>query len=680
MGLSVDQALEKGLTAYNSGDLQEANRLCQVVLSLQSKHPEANHILGLIAASSGKPKLALGLFKTALEADPKVEKFWLSYIDSLVAEGHVNPAKAVIAESRRMGLISQNISAREAQLNQKDQQAPTELQIGELLAYFKSGQLLEAEKLALSITDSFALHPFGWKVLGVLYGQTDRNKDALIANQKAVKFAPQDDEAHSNLGNVLRKLGRLDEAEVSSRRAADLNPELAENHNNLGATLQEMGKLDEARGCYQRAIALKPDFAEAHNNLAALLRQLGHLEEAEASCRQVIALEPNFALAHFDLGIVLRELGKVEAAEVSFRQAILLKSDFAAVHNSLGGTLREQGRLEEAEASYRRAIELEPNFALAHCNLAVALKDLGKLNEAESSCKQALTLDPDFAEAHYNLGTLFFENEQYREAGEQFSLVDIHQSQLFAIKCAYHTDNELVFNGKLEDLVSQGLVNAVVGSLSCCAEAKYGASRPNPFCKEPLKLVSQTNLTERYDFEEIFASTARDILSDPEVSRKEQVHLSNGIQTAGNIFALRKVLDTQIIDIIKQEIENYRDKFERVDEGLMKHWPDEYEISGWLVSMQNGGSLTAHMHDTGWITGSLYISVPPKVQADSGNLVLRMHDQKLSLDQTKTQEASIDVRTGTLCFFPSSLLHHTVPFESDENRIVLAFDVIPKSS
>ena len=38
---------------------------------------------------------------------------------------------------------------------------------------------------------------------------------------------------------------------------------------------------------------------------------------------------------------------------------------------------------------------------------------------------------------------------------------------------------------------------------------------------------------------------------------------------------------------------------------------------------------------------------------------------------------SIDVRTGSLCLFPSSLLHYTIPFEADEDRIVLAFDVVP---
>ena len=45
--------------------------------------------------------------------------------------------------------------------------------------------------------------------------------------------------------------------------------------------------------------------------------------------------------------------------------------------------------------------------------------------------------------------------------------------------------------------------------------------------------------------------------------------------------------------------------------------------------------------------------------------------------QNKKDLRSIDVVTGSLCLFPSSLLHYTIPFESDEDRIVLAFDMIP---
>ena len=94
--------------------------------------------------------------------------------------------------------------------------------------------------------------------------------------------------------------------------------------------------------------------------------------------------------------------------------------------------------------------------------------------------------------------------------------------------------------------------------------------------------------------------------------------------------------------------------------------------------MKSGGELSPHMHERGWVSGSIYINVPPKSNKDSGNLVVRLDDLENELDSQDTRK-SIDVVTGSLCLFPSSLLHHTIPFESKKDRIVLAFDVIPEN-
>jgi len=94
--------------------------------------------------------------------------------------------------------------------------------------------------------------------------------------------------------------------------------------------------------------------------------------------------------------------------------------------------------------------------------------------------------------------------------------------------------------------------------------------------------------------------------------------------------------------------------------------------------MNSGGKLSAHMHETGWITGSIYINIPPKSMADSGNLVVCLEDPQYTTNENFESQKIIDVTTGSLYLFPSSLLHYTIPFESTEDRIVLAFDVVPK--
>ena len=78
-------------------------------------------------------------------------------------------------------------------------------------------------------------------------------------------------DAHYNLGDALKELGRLDEAEASFRQAITLEPDLAHAHSNLGITLEELGRLDEAETSYNQAIAFKPDYAEAHSNLGKIL-------------------------------------------------------------------------------------------------------------------------------------------------------------------------------------------------------------------------------------------------------------------------------------------------------------------------------------------------------------------------------------------------------------------------
>jgi Flp pilus assembly protein TadD len=71
-----------------------------------------------------------------------------------------------------------------------------------------------------------------------------------------MKLLPLDTEAHANLGNTLKELGRLDEAEASYTQAIALKPDYAGAHSNLGATLKDLGRLDEAVVSYMQALAL----------------------------------------------------------------------------------------------------------------------------------------------------------------------------------------------------------------------------------------------------------------------------------------------------------------------------------------------------------------------------------------------------------------------------------------
>ena len=410
MELTIEQALQQGIAAHREGKIQDAERLYRAILQSQPLNPDANHNLGLIAVSVNKTEAALPLFKTALKASPKIEQFWLSYIDALIKDNQINNAKRVIKKAKKKGFSSVKLDALAAkfypktQVGNADTSSPSQYQLNSLLKYYQTGQSDDAEKLAKSITQQFPQHQFAWKVLGAIFGQSGRTIEAENANQTSVALSPQDAEAHYNLGITLKELGRLDEAEASYTKAIELKPDSAEAHSNLGITLKELGRLDEAEASYTKAIALKPDSAEAHSNLGITLQELGRLDESEASCRQAIALKPNSAEAHSNLGNTLQELGRLDESEASYTQAIVLKPDYVEAHSNLGNTLQELGKLDESEASYRQAIALKPDYVEAHSNLGNTLQELGKLDESEASYTQAIALKPDYAEAHSNLG------------------------------------------------------------------------------------------------------------------------------------------------------------------------------------------------------------------------------------------------------------------------------------
>ena len=419
MELTIEQALQQGITAHKEGKLQDAERLYLAILQSQPMHPDANHNLGVLAVSVNKADAALPLFKNALEANPKIEQFWLSYIDALIKEKQFENAKQVIEQAKTQGVAEEKLNVLEGQLasNNKPENvksaSPSQIQLNTLFEYYQNGRFAEAEKLAVSITQEFPKHQFGWKVLGALLKLAGRITESLVPSQKSVQLASQDAEAHYNLGNTLHDLGRLD--------------------------------------------------------------------------------------------------------------------------------------------------------------------------EAEASCKQAIALKPDYAEAHYNLGIFLFESRKYNLAAEQFELCDTRKGKLYAIKCSYFHDKESVFYEKFDLLVNQGEVNAAIGSLGIQSESKYGIKKSNPFCNNPLKHVVKTNLSELYDFDKIFIETAKDVLTDNSVSYKVQGHLTNGIQTSGNIFAQGKVPKTDIESIIHTEIEKYRFQFKDSEEGFIKNWPTSYEIKSWLV-------------------------------------------------------------------------------------------------
>ncbi|MDB2444728.1 tetratricopeptide repeat protein [Gammaproteobacteria bacterium] len=493
MKLKIEQALQQGVAAHKKGKLQDAERFYRAILQSQPAHPDANHNLGVLAVAINKVDAALPLFKIALDANPKIEQFWLSYISALIKNCQFELARQVVKQAKEQEFSREKLNLLEKQLSltagmrepklaaenkssslpemskklaeQKRQNkaktqelegvCPSQTQINKTYQHYKNGEYDDAEKLARSITREFPKHQFGWKALSALLQHTGKMSESLVACQKSVQIAPQDEEAHYNLGNTLKELGRLEEAEASLVRAITLKADFAEAHYNLGNTLKELGRFDEAEASYVQAIVEKPSYSEAHYNLSVMLKTLGRMDEAIESCIEAIALEPSYAHSHNHMGVTLQELGRFDEAEASLRQAIELKPDYAEAYNTMGVLVHNLGRLDEAEAILGTAITLRADYAEAHYNLGITLQELGRLDEAEASYTQSIALKPDFAQAHNNLGNTLKELGRLGEAEAGYT-------QAIALKSDYaeaHHNLSITLKelGRLDDAISASI-------------------------------------------------------------------------------------------------------------------------------------------------------------------------------------------------------------------------------
>ena len=90
------------------------------------------------------------------------------------------------------------------------------------------------------------------------------------------------------------------------------------------------------------------------------------------------------------------------------------------------------------------------------------------------------------------------------------------------------------------------------------------------------------------------------------------------------------------------------------------------ELSGWSVVLKKGGHQKRHIHPESIVSGVIYIQLPKESTDDSkkeGNLVFPSNNMKM-----------ITPKQGMAVLFPSYLPHETVPINSDEERICIAFN------
>ena len=314
------------ISAYRSGNLAEAERLCRKIIGSDPRCFDAVHLLAVVQAALGKREKAIASYDRAIS---------------------LRPNDAALFSNR--GVVLKDMK-----------------RFDEALASFDRALAIEPRFAAAHVNRGNALRAL------------ERWDQALVSYGRALAIRPNDARTIHNRGVALYRLGRYDDALASFDSAIALGPDLAEAWADRGLALRATKRLQEALASFDKAIALAPRIAELHDLRANVLLKQKLFKEALASCDHAIELKPEFAEPHANRGLILHAMKRLEEALASCDLAIKLKPDFADAHFIRGHLLHELKRPEEAISSYERAIQVEPDHNNANGHLSHTLLLLGR--------------------------------------------------------------------------------------------------------------------------------------------------------------------------------------------------------------------------------------------------------------------------------------------------------------
>ncbi|MFK8257290.1 sulfotransferase [Erwinia sp. AnSW2-5] len=287
-------------------------------------------------------------------------------------------------------------------------------------AHWNAGQAAEAEHLAMQVLHVIPSQPDALHLLGLMAHAYGKSALAIDYLRRACLLPDVPARYCSNMAEICRQMGLLEEAERAARRAVEREPQLTAGWNNLGIILQECGKLDDSLECLQRVSSFEPDNPEAHNNLGNTYKLLGQLNEAKASYQQALSLHPNYAEAHSNLAFLLCELGQFDEAAVAAQTAIDLNPHLADAYLNLAEIDLSRLRYGDALQRLNALMAFAPQHPGGLAALAQVMLKTERPQDALVYAQQSVRMAPDNPRAHNTLGRALQALNQHKQALESF--------------------------------------------------------------------------------------------------------------------------------------------------------------------------------------------------------------------------------------------------------------------
>jgi len=435
---------------------------------------------------------------------------------------------------------------------------------------------------------------------------------------------------------------------------------------------------------FQKTLRLNKPVENIFYNYAVFLSSIKKYRLSLKYYKKALKIFPKNINALFNIGTSFVALRDFEKAKSSFLQVISLDSKHINAHLNLATLYTLQSDHEKAEEIYKTILDLSPKNIDAMINLANISYNLKYYNEAKALAKRALELDDKIIDSLNIFAAILFGLEEYEDSiSYSKKVLNTEPSNLIALmnlsNAHYHRRDWSLVEDTFDTIRGIDPCNPLMASLEPLLCYDRGIENKSKFLKDPFRYVKEFHIkdyTKEFDtFLNDFLNFAKTIPSREEPAGKTTV---SGLQTLPIVFEQNKKISKDLRNIIEKSIKDYQKYFEDSNDYFVSRWPSRSSLKGWIVYLRSQGFQTSHNHLSGWMSGVLYLNIPKmKDSGNEGAIKFSLHGYDYPKSKNNIPEKIIMPVTGSIVLFPSSLYHSTIPFDSNENRISLAFDLMP---
>ncbi|WP_018984576.1 putative 2OG-Fe(II) oxygenase [Salinimonas chungwhensis] len=424
-----------------------------------------------------------------------------------------------------------------------------------------------------------------------------------------------------------------------------ISPKDDESQYLLALSLDKVGQYHRALNIYERLTDAGSITFDVIFNRGVSYYNLDRKNLARDDFNQAIALQPDDIRAYIYLSSTLYELGEKETYLQPLFQCIEHNPLQAPVYGKLCEALISEGQNEEAQ----RILDEAPGELQHHVDI-IKIKSRLLWEHDRSKALALLAQEDTHIALKPELAKRYIQDQQWQNARHTLSILKKQQHFSIETKALEHA---LKYCQPCDPVSVKADYEALV------KEFRFADTAESSDTLEALKRY----LEARHQH----------------ATHPQSQSVNGGTQISNVLYDADNPASTELLSFIHQSVDRYIDAVHN----KATHYISGFSfanrrytvLEGWSVSLKRDGKHQYHIHPEGALSAVFYIDLPQEIGTSDLQGHLAFGIPEFLATGEENPEYSVLPERGKLVLFPSHVWHGTLPFESDQNRLTIAFDI-----